>query len=276
MIKAEVLKVDAEMVMGWLARTEELGFHNRRLSNRVIEQYTHAMLTDHWELNGEAVILDEAGALLNGQHRAHAVLEATVADEGPAFVEMLVAQGVKRNTFRTMDQGLRRSAGQILGMQGVSQGNNFAALVRHIRVWEVNRYINHNEARLMDNSEVSEIALRDHAILAPAVAYGKRAARDLGRPSLWSFVYWLLIDHAPDDALSDFLEPLLSGANLHEGHPVLALRRKMLKARTAHVEYHPKLVFSMAVRTWNALQRGRTLAQLQVPKLADPIPELKG
>ncbi len=276
MLKAEVLKVDDEMALAWLARTEELGFHNRRLSNQFIKRYAHAMREGRWQLNGETIILDESGALLNGQHRLHAVLEVTTSDEGPVFIEMLVAQGVKRSTFQTMDQGVKRTAGQILGIGGISQGESLAALVRKIYIWETNRYSDHTVARLLDNSEITELATNHREEFLPALTWGKRASQEFGRASLWAFVYWLFTKHAPNEAQTDFLEPLVTGADLGEKHPVLALRRKMLKARAGGpIPYSDKQILSLAVRSWNALQQGRGLANLPVKNTADPIPKLR-
>ncbi len=54
----------------WLKNNNK---HNRPLSRKDIERYAASMESGRWLLNGETIIFDNTGNLLNGQHRLVAV-----------------------------------------------------------------------------------------------------------------------------------------------------------------------------------------------------------
>src|SRR5688572_860540 len=83
---------------------------NRKVRDGHVEWMAGQMREKKWQTNGEPIILDEDGLLLDGQHRLYAVVESGIA------IETLVTRGVQRSTFSTIDTGAVRSTSDVLGI----------------------------------------------------------------------------------------------------------------------------------------------------------------
>lgn len=80
---------------------------NRKLS-AAWNRLRSAIVRGAWKLNGECIVFDADGVLVDGQHRLHAI-----AQSGRA-VPVLVVYGVDPESFATFDQGKKRSASDVL------------------------------------------------------------------------------------------------------------------------------------------------------------------
>ena len=274
-IEGKVVAVTAEQAMEWLGRTEELGFQNRTLRKGLVDKYAQVMSKGKWVLNGEAIIIDKHGALLNGQHRLHAVLETTLNTRRKS-IKMFVVEGVERSAFATMDQGRHRSAGDVLSQFGLAQGfrNELPALMRLLAHWEDGRFTGTRPH--LDNAEVAKMVAKDYEFYLECCRYGNRVGRDLGRKTVWAFLYWVLKTEVGSEDVDEFLTKLETGENLSAKNPILALRSRAMRLRMDKHRADPRSVINAAVRCWNAFVQNRTLANVQLPKAGDPLPEIEG
>ena len=117
MISSKVVELTPKLASEYLARN---GI-NRPLSRALVAEYAHAMGRNEWMLNGEAIIISEEGRLLDGQHRCHAVIRAK------KNVPILVVTGAPDESFKTLDTGRRRTAGDVLSITGVKYHTHVAA-----------------------------------------------------------------------------------------------------------------------------------------------------
>ena len=62
---AKIIEITPEMAQRYLERNT----HNRRLSERSVRELVTAIKNDEWQVNGEAIKVDEEGNLIDGQHR---------------------------------------------------------------------------------------------------------------------------------------------------------------------------------------------------------------
>jgi len=83
---------------------------NRRVMKSKVSGYVQQMKNGDWKTNGETIIMDNHGALLNGQHRLHAVMVSGVS------VEMMFIHGIKRDAFDTIDSGQARTPTDVLSI----------------------------------------------------------------------------------------------------------------------------------------------------------------
>ena len=65
-LNATIEKITPILAESYLERNQ-LG--NRHVTMRRVRLYAQMMREGKWELNGEAIIFDEDGHLMNGQHR---------------------------------------------------------------------------------------------------------------------------------------------------------------------------------------------------------------
>ena len=104
---------------------------NHNFKNRGLKKHQKAFLqrqiqSGKFVYNGETIIVGDNGQILNGQHR----LAACVATD--TAIEVLVVFGVPSAAFVTVDQGARRSGGDVLAINGHRNCNNLAATLKQI------------------------------------------------------------------------------------------------------------------------------------------------
>lgn len=97
-MKAEIVKVTPQLAQKWLENNP----NNRSVRKGRVEVYARDMKAGKWNVTGQGIVLDKDGALLDGQHRLQAVIEANVS------VDMLVISDMER--VSTYDAGMSRSA----------------------------------------------------------------------------------------------------------------------------------------------------------------------
>lgn len=119
-MKAKVMTIGPELARQMLEKNNG----NRPVSKRAVRRYAHDMSTGKWTLNGEPIILDHSGRLLDGQHRLLAVIESGVT------IDALVVTGADPSVFNTIDAGNTRSGSDILSIKGYTCTKVLAAIVR--------------------------------------------------------------------------------------------------------------------------------------------------
>lgn len=93
--------------------------HNRRLDIGHVTFLAKTMLSGEFSHdNGDALRFDENGDLLDGQHR----LAAIVKTGQPR--EMMVARGIARDTFATIDIGKRRNVADVVSIDLTAAGGH--------------------------------------------------------------------------------------------------------------------------------------------------------
>ena len=76
-----------------------------------------------------------------------------------------------------------------------------------------------------------------------------------------------MLFHGTDHLAAEvFLEKVLTGADLGEGHPALAFRNRIWKARENGERLTQHVQLAYFILAWNAFQEDRKLQFLQLPK----------
>lgn len=101
---------------------------NTSVGNRVIKQdilrgLVSYLKNDQFKVNGETIVFDSEGSLMDGHHR----LEAVVASGVPAI--FIVVRGIDRSTWTTMDSGTARSLGDVFRIEGIPNYNSVSSVV---------------------------------------------------------------------------------------------------------------------------------------------------
>ena len=107
------MRADIEVVTLAMAKEYlERRLPNRTLSESTAARYASDMRDGRWINNGQGIVFDEMGNLIDGQHRCRAIILAQMP------VTMLVVRGAPAKAMETMDTGKSRSLGDVLQMQG--------------------------------------------------------------------------------------------------------------------------------------------------------------
>lgn len=107
--------VTPEMAMKWL---EERNVNNRRLNEKRIRTMARDIAEGRWMLTHVGIAFSTTGALIDGQHRLWAIIEA----DTPA--ELLVWQNVDPKSMMVIDCGKSRSMADILNIAGENEDVN--------------------------------------------------------------------------------------------------------------------------------------------------------
>ena len=254
-VRSGIVTVTPQLAVKWL----EHNTHNRDVDRRRVLQYARDMRGGTWVLNGEAVKFSASKALLDGQHRLLAVIEA----DRP--VDLLVVTGLAENAQETMDQGLPRSFGDTLKLRGETDYLHLAATTRVVCCFELYGvpYVPsgspqpsiQQQSRTLDrNGEIRDSVKATLQRRRPWLPLSQAAA-----------LHYLMAQVDPP-AASTFFEQLADGIGLTGTEPVYVLRERLIAdqendhAEGMRLRAQVKLAF--IIRAWNATRAGETIQRL--------------
>lgn len=248
-IVAQVTHVTPEMATALLAVNKR----NRPIRKARVERYAREMASGHWQLNGETIIVSNEGNLLNGQHRLEAVVKAGVP------VWMMVTRGVPEKAFSTMDAGLTRTAGDVLGMKGILNFNQVAAVARVCLNYKDGVSISTPRTNL----EIEE-AVSLHPEIETYVSTHNRLYNLAHTSTVIAlcFIATRFGDETPN-SVDDFVRGVSSGVNLDEFDARLTYRNKII-AMTADKQRRPEqtVVWYFTQRALAHYLNGNSIAKL--------------
>jgi hypothetical protein len=241
--------------------------HNRKLNSNRVNGLVAAMRSGEWQLNGETVIVSDTGKLMDGQHR----LKAVIAFGRP--VDLLIAYGANEDAFHTIDTGKGRSPGDILSMSDIRNPTACAAVAK--LVWQIIHRV-----PMMTTAPASyllKVMERFPAIQKWAIeTNGKGANTILPQASLiTALVYLEDIAKKPASAI-DFYEGVTVGANLSEGSSVLALRNRIINARSSGQRLGADWAWPITAKALSYFEAGQKVTKLRYVQSRGPaeVPDL--
>jgi hypothetical protein len=240
-MRARIESVSPDKARKWLEASE--GVVQRTIRPRRVAQLEHAIRAGQWRTTHQGIALTEGGAVLDGQHRLHAII---AADDS---VEVLVSRGVDPEDFGVIDTGASRTPSDSLKIAGHTNVNVLAAVARIMLVYpEVAGTVGRDWStrsklvtsadilNYLDDPETLDIA---HA----AIAAGARVANAVARMGATTpisaalmFVMTSETDVTPT-IRAEFVERLVDGVLLGPRSPILAMRR-WLVSDTGYVQFN--------------------------------------
>lgn len=103
---------------------------NRKRDRDQIDSKKSEITSKNWMVNGQGIITNKKGQLMDGQHRLMAFLES-----GVEFLPMLVTRGIADEAVKTIDVGKKRSVGDIFQMQGVYNSKLISRTAKLLYIW---------------------------------------------------------------------------------------------------------------------------------------------
>jgi hypothetical protein len=256
------------MAEAWLAGAH--GVPQRAITTRRVTAYASAMTRGQWRVTHQAIAIDPAGVLIDGQHRLAAVVTAR------KVVRMLVAFDVPRESFDVLDTGQARSSSSILHMAGEADANALAAAARAVLTYQEidgTRRIPSADVRGMFTArDVLEFVGSERgdvlkANMVPARMIGVACGRNGIRS--WVAAALTLIDLTDPlpTTRSMFVERWETGEMLSTGNPILTLRRWLMSEhgyQRSIQAYRGPTGIAAAIRAWNAYSNGHDLALIRI------------
>jgi hypothetical protein len=250
--QVEIVAVTPELAAKWLKQNT----HNRNLRKRAISDYARDMASGKWRLNGEAIKFAADGTLLDGQHRLHAVVEAGVA------IPLMVVNGLAVETQETMDAGRKRSAADAFGLRGEANATVLASVLKRIWMWDQgdHKFRGHIAPTTAECAALLERCPEIHRSVEIAVRT-HQAFRYI--PQSVAGTAHHVFSRIDADATVWFFARVGDGADLSSGHPILALRNRVMTDRAENRKSPDFQHMAYLIRAWNALRTDRPLARIQ-------------
>jgi hypothetical protein len=233
----------------------------RKVQQKKVDQYAAAMLEGRWKLNGISIKFDTDGRLQDGQHRLWACVQS-----GVPFETLLVTE-MDPDVFDTIDTGVARDAGTIMGIAGVVNSRYVAGAVRWVTAIQ--------QGRVQLKSGIDNFKLMPDQILAAyrempgietSVNVGHQIHKVCGFAAVMSALHYLLLQKEPEEA-ARFFHDLKEGVGLGPNDPVWKLRERLTQRITRRTK--PAEAYILTVRAWNARLEGREMKKITLINAGD-------
>jgi len=241
---------------------------NRKLSTNRVTQLAQQMKEGLWIFDGSPIRFNDAGELVDGQHRMWAIIEAQHT------AEFLIVRGVEKKAMATMDTGKSRSFSDVLGLNnpGLNDLGPIAAFTQLLYRWIDGRrgsalttgrqglgqsvpngvmldFFAENKERIVEvsgRSRTKPYSIRGISASVTALA-------------IWEF------EQIDAGDMSDFFTKLSTGAGLEPDSPILVLRNYVMRAMAGadkRAVIESDLALALVFKTWNAYREGQPMRAL--------------
>lgn len=226
---------------------------NRRISQMVVGRYASDMKAGLWVNNGQGLVIDEAGNLMDGQHRCAAIILAQTP------IAMVVVRGVPSDRFSTLDAGRTRTFSDVLHIRGHRNTFVVAAITRTALAYLTQRDVHRSSSRMAQDAFFA-----DHPYIVDCAQAVAKTGGVL-RAQAGSVLFLANESRKMDREAAEFISGTQSGEGLFSGDPRLALRNWY--ARTSSPGHHlpSSTIFGAVAKSWNAYARGDALSRIVVP-----------
>jgi len=242
---------------------------NRTLMDAHAQGLAAAMSAGEWRVNGQPIIFDEHGVMLDGQHRCRAI-----EIYGKA-VDMLVVRGVKSLAFPTIDSGAKRTVGNVLGICGYAESNLLAASMQWAVRWErgiVSSTLSGN--RRLTGPAAIALAARWTDMPDSVAEVRKGGSKSLFGRAHFAFLHWATT-RANKSKAATFWPNLINGSDLAQGSAAWRLYRRVVDDAASRERVPAKVMLFMGIIAWNAHCEGRQLSFLRW-RDDEPVPAIHG
>lgn len=230
------------------------GIKNRNIMKAVIDRFASDMTNGYWKVNGEPIIFDEKGFLLDGQHRLAAIVKAGIS------IPTMVVRGINRSSFDTIDSGKTRSFNQVLACRGekmVSELGSALKLLARIEDSILQGKPLGSFGKAYSNSYLEEL-LNKNGGIRNCVPSNKDHRKVMASSTITALRY-LFNQKSPDES-EVFFNDLVYGLDLEQTDYVYILRESLLefRGRRDKTILRSEVVVNRAIKTWNAMRIGKS------------------
>lgn len=226
----------------WLLQNNN---RNRLIKRRLVDLLVRDIKSGDFIVTHQGIAIDNAGNLLDGQHRLTAVAEAG------KNVQMYVTRGLDPETMNVVDVGAKRSQADVLAIHGYM---NTTALAASAMIYdsylkgELSSSRNHD--RRINNFELLKFIDR-HLELGQAIHWtlGNKRLRMLGSSSVVAAFY--AIFHRKNKAkAAEFFRVLVENFSEKKNHPAMVLMEHILRRKANNIRVTRAYLMAAFIRSW--------------------------
>ena len=257
-VSSRLAKITPAMAERWL----EGNVLNRKIKDKIVKFYADQMARGLWLQNGSTLVFASDGTLLDGQHRLWACIDAKVP------FTTLVAEGIDKASFSTIDTGASRTAGDVVNIAGYKQASAMlAGAAQHIITYkkcaaggfktkvprtEVLKFVQENPPlrELVTIASSIKSPVRKHAAVVTAICF--------------------MAEKKYPQQVRNFLRKFMTGEELTAKSPILILRNRFI----AEINLRPQDRLTLTANAWNAYVDGKQISSLKLS--GNTFPKING
>ncbi len=271
-----------------LARAQELlatadPVKIRAIRKIKVDQYARDMLAGNWYMNGETIIVNELGHMVEGGHRMRAVVQAATEGSAPYHpqpdikVEMALLLGTKASVEveDTIDTGMPRKYGDVLAIRGFTNTTLIASVTRRLLTWERGVYYvtggHIGRGSSVSFSEMDTFLEKNQEEVEAAVSFGTTYYKEAHLTPTNLGLSQVILTRSDANKAAEFFTGLITGADLAEDNPIRHLRERLNKldwhqGREMNSRGAQAIRMALLIQAWNHFKLGTSPKKLQLPK----------
>lgn len=217
---AKIETITPQLAQLWLSKNPD----NRNLSQPQVNRLTKDMREGKFVYNGESIVLDENGDLMDGQHRLMAIVLSGTSQK------MLVAKGVPRAAMKTIDRGEARTVADWLKIRGFTNYTTCAQAAHILYAFEDGALHRIGSTGRFHPSDADAVLAR-HPGLVDSVTFARSLRETMGvvynSVGTVAFLHYIfsIVDKAKAD---DFFTKMAGGTDINKENPIWHLRNLLI------------------------------------------------
>lgn len=235
---------------------------NRPVSEKNIAFISDQMKKGSFKSNtGETIKISKTGNLLDGQHRLYGIIRSGIDQK------MLVVSDLEDEVFSVLDTGKKRSAGDVLSINGIKSGSALATAIRAIKI--ITDYkSDFSKSLAITNTEVLEF-INNNEELYDIFRFCENATRkkftSISSNHVTAIYYLLLKKGYLPEKIDKFIELYSTGLGLDSIDPIYILRNRLIIDSQSKSKLSSKNKLALFVHTWNLWIRNKTCKVMYTP-----------
>lgn len=241
----------------------ERNVNNRDLSAANVRKLSSDMTGGRFAMNGEAISISNTGILLNGQNRLTAVIRSGVT------AEIMVNFGIEDAAQSTMDQGKKRTIGDIYKLRGLRNTTAMGALVSLLVQYKMTGRL---DTYSPTTSEMDEAERKLHGLEEIMGMVRAHPKERLGSPAVLAFCAYLFAKATDFDTASEFMRAIIDNDGLRKGDPEHYCRRWLQTHDGEATDRNTRA--AMIISCWNARRCGKRFKNVHLARI-DALPRVE-
>lgn len=251
-ITVKTRAISQEIAQKMIERSLASGVQQRVLRQKHVDWLADQIKRNQWEMNGETIIIDWNGGILDGQHRIMAVIQSGKT------IETVVVEGVDPHSFLTIDVGLKRSGGDMLQITGEKNCNTLSSTLGWMYRYHAKALLGSMKGAGF-TATLQEWTLKKHPMIRGSVDWATKEVKDYVLKeiptSVLAFLHYMFSSTDADRAAEFFLQVKGESATTKLSGP-WALRRWLKKKEGNRATLETAAI---TVKAWNAFMEKREM-----------------
>jgi len=246
-----------------------LNTENRPIRHREVQLWAGVIERGEWKYTHQGIAIDNRGILQDGQHRLSGIVQTGIS------CELQISIGMPAENFNAIDNGLRRTFGDVVANAGLGNRNRVGTAARMLALYDdwpkrarTEKVSNAEIAHLIgqqfdDDRTVGEVIF---AATARAQMLWTTCRLNVSAATTGIYLLWSQVgENHP--LVQEFLEGVLKGAQMTENDPRFVLRRYVMSP--ANRRRDAWLHLALFIKAWNKFVTGAKTQALSFRKDED-------